>query len=365
MFCMIVWYFFLPTNLFGQTPEGDIFSDFPFSPNASGIGKNDLYLISPSPHTDYSFDEAIKVEAASLARGTTDLLYARDLVQRAKDGATVYVWLDKAKVMVDIENVDETLKEFDKRLEQYQKAADKRGRGKVSHAYDMLINFEVVPTLIDNRSGSYWWWDGFSYQPIAIVENKFAIKDYENTEVTLIGNITSEDSISVEIWIAKPNLLDFSKIPLGKRTNKITWRARSGKQMRYASAYSSRANFNLGSGKLEWALEDANSALEIDPKDQVAYLVRSQVYSSCSIDSVRDGTKALADADEYCKLSTDPKNKWKCAVVRGGALAELGRFDEAIAETEAALEHAPEEGKAILLSRLEKYKKKTPHRASE
>jgi len=362
---LVVWHAFIPHILLGQMPQIEIFPGFSSSPFATGSEKNVVHLVSPTSHINYSFDEAMKVPAASLARGITDLLYTRELVLKAKQGATVYVWLTKSKVMVDIRNVDQILEEIDKRLTQYRQAAEQRGREKLSRTYDMFIDFKVVPTLIDDRSGDFWWWNGFSYQPIAIVENKFAIKDYQNTEITLIGTITSGDSIAVEVWVTRPHLPIFGEIPPEDLLGKVTWRARSGEQYRYADVYASRAEFFLASGDYAWALEDATSALEINKKQRAAYLVRSQIYSSCPIDSLRDGSKALNDADTYCKLANDPESKSNCSSIHGSALAELGRFDEAIAEIEYATHDAPEEAKPMLLLRLEKFKKRTPHRMQE
>lgn len=357
-----VWTAIGASMLHAQLPAESPFAEFPLSPNATGMRSNELYLASPTPYTSYSQEEALKIEATALARGVTELLYMKQLVERAKEGATVYIWPSKAKLMVDIKNVNEVLKNLDDQLAQYRKAIDQRGSGKLSHAYDMVINGQVLPTLIDQSSGDFYWWDGMSDQPVAIVENKFAIKHYTNTEVTIIGEIVPGDSLPIEIWVTDSNMSNFAEIQTGTLSGKATWRARSAKQTRYASAYSSRAGYFFESSKFERALNDSNSALEIDPNYEAALGVRSQIYSSCPIDRLRDGKKALVDAEKYCELSTDPEIKWKCGVIRGSSFAELGRFEAAIAEVEHALRYAPADTKPLLQQHLENYKKKQPNR---
>lgn len=348
-----------------QMPDESPFIGLPFSPNASGVRSNELYVVSPTPHTNYSLDEALKIDATSLARGVTDLLYMKLLVERAKEGATVYIWPAKSKQMADVKNVNEVLESLDHKLMEYRKAIEKRGAGKLGNVYDMVFNNQVLPTLIDERSGELWWWDSMSYQPIVVVENKFAIKHYGNTEITIIGEIVSGDSLPVEIWVTESNMSNFDKIQPSTLSGKATWRTRNGKQARYADAYSSRASYFLDANKFEWAFEDANRALEIAPNDDAALGVRSQIYSASPIDNLRDGKKALADAEKYCELSQDSEIKWKCGVVRGSAFAELGRFDAAIAEVEHALRYAPDEVKPLLQKHLESYKSKKPNRMKE
>lgn len=353
------------SGLQAQTRDESPLPGLPLSPNASGVRSNELYIASPTPHTNYSLDEAITIEATSLARGVTDLLYMRQHVGYAREGATVYLWLTDSKQMVDIKNANEVAEKIDQRLAQYRKAIEKRGASKLGKVYDMVFNDQVLPTLVDERSGELWWWDSMSYQPIVVVENKFAIKHYGNTEITLIGEIVAGDTLPIEIWVTESNMSNFDKIQPSTLSGKATWRTRNGKQARYADAYSSRAGYFLDSNMFEWAFEDANSALEIAPNHDAALGVRSQIYSASPIDNLRDGKKALADAEKYCELSQDSEIKWKCGVVRGSAFAELGRFDAAIAEVEHALRYAPDEVKPLLQKHLDSYKSKKPNRMKE
>jgi tetratricopeptide (TPR) repeat protein len=351
-------------SLFAQSKEAEYKTllDLPYSSHSKGFRKNELHVISPSPYTHYSFEQATKAVAKDLARGIVELKYARLVVAYAKEGATVHTWLDESHLMVDELNAEKVLADIDRRLEGYRKAAEQRGTAKLSGCYDLILDDQVISTLVDNRSGEPWWWDGSSYQPIAIVDHCFAIKHYNNTELTFLGEIKSENDISVSVLIAESGLADLGKPQEILETRQATLKFQKKIPLHYAGVLTLRGAYLMDSGKFDWALADMNLALGVDRRYALAYALRSQILSSSPIDKMRDGKHALEDANKYSEYLTDSTDRWKCSLTKASALAELGNFDAAVKELESISPEVPEDVKPMFLGHLDNYKNKIPFR---
>ncbi len=233
----------LAAPLTATAQEGKQFPDFlgfPASPDANAEGQwaNTVQLVQPKRHTHYTRDEAPSVEAVSLARGIAELQYIRKVVQRAKDGATVYTWVDQPRQMVDSTNVDDMTGVIDQKLSNYCEASKKRGFAKLSKAFDAITDELVLHTLLEQSEGDLVWWDGAELHYGAIVENTFVVTHSENPDLTLIGKVTDRDTIDVQVWQSSgfswthPD--DFATERL---IGGIVWCARSGEEAGYAPVF--------------------------------------------------------------------------------------------------------------------------------
>ncbi len=86
------------------------------------------------------------------------------------------------------------------------------------------------------------------------------------------------------------------------------------------------------------------------PASADALNAHSWFLATCPDDALRDGRRALELAEEASRLHGG--NDWPCDEYLAAALAEVGRFDEAVAHAESAFREAPPLWRARLQSRL-------------
>jgi tetratricopeptide (TPR) repeat protein len=117
-----------------------------------------------------------------------------------------------------------------------------------------------------------------------------------------------------------------------------------------ASAYNNRGFVFENRGDLDSALADYTKAIEINPKNALAYTNRCWRRATVN----RDLPLALADCDAAIRLApSDPANMNS----RGFVYLRLNRLDEAIADYDAALKLNPKVAAALYGRGLAKQKR--------
>jgi tetratricopeptide (TPR) repeat protein len=136
--------------------------------------------------------------------------------------------------------------------------------------------------------------------------------------------------------------------------------------------YDAEVHTNLGTafgrkGMLRKAITEYQQALKIAPQNRLAMNNLAWLLATSSDASSRDGTRAVALAREAIQLSSDVNPNFLRTLA--AAYAESGRFSEAVATGEQAMQRATAQGKSGLANILEKelslYRAHSPVRETE
>ena len=115
-------------------------------------------------------------------------------------------------------------------------------------------------------------------------------------------------------------------------------------------------------GEYDRAITDYDRAIELDPDYALAFNNKAWLLATASNAQARDGREAVRLAQEAVRLGDDPGYRDTLAA----AFAEAGRFGDAVAEQERAIEMLRAAGKhdklADLQSRLDLYRQHRPYR---
>lgn len=102
-------------------------------------------------------------------------------------------------------------------------------------------------------------------------------------------------------------------------------------------------------GRASEGKERLTEVLESLPEDRAVRLLSARLLAAAPQDGLRDGTRALAIAEAVDAERRSPET----LEALGMALAELGRFDDAIAHMEQAIVAAKEAGRSVGIERME------------
>jgi len=136
--------------------------------------------------------------------------------------------------------------------------------------------------------------------------------------------------------------------------------------------YDAEVHTSLGTafgrkGMLREAITEYQQALKVAPQNRLAMNNLAWLLATSSDASSRDGTKAVALAREAIQLSSDADPNFFRTLA--AAYAESGRFSEAVATAEQAMQVATAQGKSGLANILEKelilYRAHSPVRETE
>lgn len=113
-------------------------------------------------------------------------------------------------------------------------------------------------------------------------------------------------------------------------------------------------------GEIASALEDYSDAIRFDPQWTEAYINIAWLRSTNPGEDLRDGKSAVECATKACELTN--WNDANCINTLAAAYAEIGRFEDAVATQQKAIDLAPEDDLADYQSRIELYKSEKPYR---
>lgn len=109
-----------------------------------------------------------------------------------------------------------------------------------------------------------------------------------------------------------------------------------------ASYYHNRARSLNDAGQHDKAMAHCNEALEIDPRDAEAMLLRA-----CAWHGKEEYDKARQDCSESLRLAPTGDDAWAAFFVRGMAFADEKQYDKAIGDLSESLRLEPENTKTL------------------
>ena len=122
----------------------------------------------------------------------------------------------------------------------------------------------------------------------------------------------------------------------------------------------SRADLLADLGRYEDALVDYAQAIDLNPKFEHAYRNGAWLLATCPDDEIRDVEGALAGAQ--AALDCGYGERHAALDTMAAALANAGKFEEAVGTLQQALEIAPEENRTVYEARLQLYEAGQPFR---
>jgi tetratricopeptide (TPR) repeat protein len=127
-----------------------------------------------------------------------------------------------------------------------------------------------------------------------------------------------------------------------------------------AEVICSRGDLLVDLGRYSEALQDYARAIDLNPKFEHAYRNGAWLLATCPDDSVRDVEGALKGAQ--AALDCGYGDRHAALDTLAAALANAGRFEEAVGTIQQAIEIAPEEAKPAYQARQQLYEGRQPFR---
>ncbi|HYO25822.1 MAG TPA: tetratricopeptide repeat protein [Lacipirellulaceae bacterium] len=122
----------------------------------------------------------------------------------------------------------------------------------------------------------------------------------------------------------------------------------------------SRADLLADLGRYEDALLDYAQAIDLNGKFEHAYRNGAWLLATCPVDEIRDVEGALAGAQ--AALDCGYGERHSALDTMAAALANAGRYEEAVGTIQQAIDVAPEEARAAYLARQQLYELRQPFR---
>lgn len=130
-----------------------------------------------------------------------------------------------------------------------------------------------------------------------------------------------------------------------------------------AAAYCGRGDLHGAAGRWNAAGEDYRQAIKLDARLGRAYRGVAWLLATCPDEQFRDRELAIQSAEKAIALDGD--GDWTYLDVLGAAQANAGRYGEAQAALEKAIQIAPDHAGQSLQARLALYRDRKPFRQSE
>jgi tetratricopeptide (TPR) repeat protein len=127
-----------------------------------------------------------------------------------------------------------------------------------------------------------------------------------------------------------------------------------------AETVCSRGDLLVDLGRYSEALEDYTRAIDLDPKFEHAYRNGAWLLATCPDDSIRDADGAIKGAE--AALNCGYGERHAALDTLAAALANAGRFEEAVGTLQQAIEIAPEEAVPAYQARQQLYESGQPFR---
>ena len=132
-----------------------------------------------------------------------------------------------------------------------------------------------------------------------------------------------------------------------------------------ADVYCRRAWTQFETGSYAASEADSLKALDYDADYVDAYYNLARIYAAANDPELRDGKKAVENAAEACRLTSN--KSWYCLSAAAAAFAEAGDFNRAQRAQQMAIKLAPKQEQKEMQQRLALFRKKQPfrHRSPE
>ena len=127
-----------------------------------------------------------------------------------------------------------------------------------------------------------------------------------------------------------------------------------------AVAFAGRGDVHTAAGRWNQAGEDYRQAIKLDAKLGRAYRGVAWLMATCPEDQFRDRDLALQSAEKAIAL--DGESDWTYLDVLAAGQANAGRYGEAQATLEKAVQIAPDDIAQALQLRLGLYRDRQPYR---
>jgi tetratricopeptide (TPR) repeat protein len=127
-----------------------------------------------------------------------------------------------------------------------------------------------------------------------------------------------------------------------------------------AETVCSRGDLLVDLGRYSEALADYTRAIDLDPKFEHAYRNGAWLLATCPDDSIRDADGAIKGAE--AALNCGYGERHAALDTLAAALANAGRFEEAVGTLQQAIEIAPEEAVPAYQARQQLYESGQPFR---
>jgi len=142
-------------------------------------------------------------------------------------------------------------------------------------------------------------------------------------------------------------------VELAQRACELTAWADSDLTHTLARAQTSLANAHAAAGRYDLAIDLYQEAIEAHPEYDMAAFNLALLLSTCPEESLRDPSRAVSFAERGRQLAR-PLDAHRLSIL-ATAYGEAGRFDDAIAVMQEAIEAAETAGDAAELEQLRKY----------
>jgi tetratricopeptide (TPR) repeat protein len=139
-----------------------------------------------------------------------------------------------------------------------------------------------------------------------------------------------------------------------------SFNAAIGQDNTNADTACSRGDLLVDLGRYSEALEDYARAIDLNPKLQHAYRNGAWLLATCPDESIRDAEGAIKGAQAALECGYGERHA--ALDTLAAALANAGRFDEAIGAMQQAIEIAPQEAVPAYQARQQLYESGQPFR---